>query len=90
MQLSEILYHLNVEGDVNYLNDLVKNQLVKEVIIAASKRHKCKQDVLQSWLCDYTIRYYKWDDSEYCEERYLNLIRKYLGRKARSVNGNKK
>jgi hypothetical protein len=87
MQLSEILYHLNVEGDVNYLKDLVKNQLVKDVITAASKRHKCKQGVLRSWLCDYTIRYYKWDDGEYCEERYVQAIRKFLGRKARSING---
>jgi hypothetical protein len=86
LKLQEILYHLNVEGDMNFLKDLVRNQSVQNVIIAASKRHKCKQDVLKSWLCDWVIRYYKFDDGEYCEERFLEMARKYLGRKARKNN----
>jgi hypothetical protein len=87
MDLKDILYEIT-QGDTTYLKNLVKHPLIHEVVVAASKRHKCKQDMLKSWVCDYTLRYYKFDQSEYCEERFINQMTKFLGRKARQSNGN--
>jgi uncharacterized protein (UPF0216 family) len=67
---------------VRALKLLIKDEQVKEVIKAIGKRSKCKRKVLEEMLQEWTMRSYRFDmESEYVEERYLNLIRKYLGRK---------
>jgi hypothetical protein len=85
LQLQEILYHLNTEGDINYLKNLVRNELIQEVVNNASKRHKCKKKILEDLVCDYTLWYFKFEGNvDLIEVRYLESIKKYLGRTVRN------
>jgi hypothetical protein len=59
---------------------LIQDEQVKEVIKAIGKRSKCKRKVLEEMLQEWTMRSYRFDEV-YTEERYINLIKKYLGRK---------
>ena len=86
MRLQQILYEIKVTGDLNYLKDLVRDNEVKSIINNVCKRNKCKSDIVRELLKEYTVRYYRMN-SEFVEERYLNSIKKYLGRKARQING---
>lgn len=86
MKLTEILYHIKINGDWNYLRDLMKDEQVKTLIVGVCKRHRCKADVARELLKDYTVRCYRYDE-EFTEERYINNARKYLGRRVRQLNG---
>lgn len=83
MQLQEILYHLECEGDIFYLKELIDNKLVKEVILKSCQRHKCKKKLAEDLVRDYTLRYYRYED-DFTEERYIHEITKYIGRRVRS------
>jgi hypothetical protein len=82
MELSSLLERIKVDGDLQHLKQLVKDNKVQHVIENVCKRNHCKRNVIEDLLKDYTIRYYKYDD-EYTEERFINSIKKYLGRKGR-------
>ena len=84
MRLQQILYQIKVNGDWNYLRNLMRDEQVKSVVSSVCKRNKCKSDVARELLKDYTVRYYRMDE-EFVEERYLNSIKKYLGRKVRNL-----
>lgn len=86
MKLHEILYEIKVNGDLNFLRDLMRDEQIKNAISGVCKRHKCKADVARELLRDYTVRCYRYDDN-FTEERYLNNVRKYLGRRVRQLNG---
>ena len=86
MQLSQILYEIKVNGDFNFLRDLMRDDQIKNVISGVCKRHKCKSDVTRDLLIDYTVRCYRYDKT-LTEVRYLNNARKYLGRRVRQLNG---
>jgi hypothetical protein len=85
MKLSEILWKIKCNGEVSALKLLIKDEQVREVIKAIGKRSKCKRKVLEEMLQEWTMRNYRWDydacDEWILEERYLNLIRKHLGRR---------
>lgn len=83
--LKEILYLITENGELHYLKELVKNEQVKQIIKNVSNRNKCKSNSVIQYLNDCVVRYYQHDESEYVEERFLNLIKKYLGRKAREI-----
>jgi hypothetical protein len=86
MQLSQILYEIKVNGDLNFLRDLMRDEQIKNTISGVCKRHKCKANIVRELLKDYTVRCYRYDEN-FIEERYLNNARKYLGRRVRQLNG---
>lgn len=86
MQLSQILYEIKVNGNLNCLRDLMRDEQIKNVLSGVCKRHKCKADVARELLVDYTVRCYRYDE-KFTEERYLNNVRKFLGRRVRQLNG---
>lgn len=91
LQLQEILYHLNVEGDISYLKQLLEHEEVKEIILNAHNRHKCKTKILKQLLLDYVIHEYEYTEV-WMTERFKNGAKKWLGQKAREIeigNGQK-
>lgn len=89
MLLIKVLYEIKVNGDLGFLKDLMRDEQVKSVISGVCKRHKCKVDEVKELLRDYTLKNYRFDE-DFTEERYLNGLRKYLGRKIREQNGKNK
>jgi hypothetical protein len=56
MQLSQILYEIKVNGDLNFLRDLMRDEQIKNTISGVCKRHKCKANIVRELLKDYTVR----------------------------------
>ena len=83
MELYEILYEI-YNGNFDLLSDLINNPDVHKIILNAHKRHKCKVKILENLVKDY-MREYEYHASEYVVERFLNDIKKYLGRKVRGL-----
>jgi hypothetical protein len=86
MELQKVLWEIKVNGDVNFLKDIFHDEQVKEIIAHTSRRSKCKRSVLADMLEEYVFSEYVFDTSDYCTERFLNSVRKVLGRKGRSVD----
>jgi hypothetical protein len=84
MKLQEVLYEIKVNGETLYLKDLINNLEVHDVILNAHRRHKCKNKILEDLVRDYTLQYYQYSE-DFTIERYLNGLKKFLGRKARMV-----
>lgn len=88
MTLKELLYKIKIEGDISYLHELLKNEQVKGIITSIVKKYKYNskdvKNIVESFIQDFTLKYYEYMD-DYTEERYINFIRKYLGRKVREV-----
>jgi hypothetical protein len=83
MKLDEILYHIGVEKDLSYLNELIFNNEVHSVVVSSSKRHKCNVGLLNDYVKEYVIKFYEYSESDYLKERFINSLTKFLGRKAR-------
>jgi hypothetical protein len=86
LKLSEILYEIKINGSINFLKDLFRDPEIKEIVAHTSRRSKCKRSVLCDILEQYVISEYVFDESGYCEERFLNSVRKVLGAKGRLVD----
>jgi hypothetical protein len=85
MKLQEILYQIKVMSDVNYLKDLYKDEFVRDIITHVNKHSKCKRSLLIDLLEQYVLEFYVYEESEYISERFLNDIRKYLGRRGQQM-----
>jgi NADPH-dependent ferric siderophore reductase len=86
--LREILYDISVNRNFTkkQIKELFDNEEVYEVMCAAKKRHKCRISQVRELVQDYTIRYYEFDDGEYCVDRYLHQLQKHIGK---GIRGNK-
>jgi CHAT domain-containing protein len=88
LSLDELLYLIKEQGEIPYSQQLLKNEQVKEVIKRTTSRIKSenKEDLYQKAhviIQDIVIREYRYD-SEYTEERFLNIIKKSLGKRLRN------
>jgi hypothetical protein len=83
LSLRDILYEIKINGDINFIKDLCKNEEVRDVITKVSQRSRCDKSILINILKEYVLNEYMFDTSDYCEDRFVNNIKKYLGRRVR-------
>jgi hypothetical protein len=85
LDLRQILYEIKMNGEINYFRDLFRNEEIREIVNHVSRRNKCDKSILFNMLRGYVLNEYEYDKSEYCGERFLNEIKKVLGRKGREI-----
>lgn len=88
LNLKEILKLIKIENKTEYLQDLIKNNKIKSIIGGIVRKYNYNltdiKQITENLVMEYTIRYYEYTE-DYTEEKYINFIRKYLGRKVKSM-----
>lgn len=86
LSLQELLEKTKKDKNPYYTEQILQNRKVNNIILNTCRRFKVKRFQVKLWIIEYTLKYYKLDESEWCEERYLNAIKKWTGRKAAKEN----
>lgn len=89
LSLQELLEKTKKEKNPFYTKEILRSKKVSTVINYVCRKFKVKRLQVELWIIEYTLKYYKLDDL-YIEERFLNGIRKYTGRKAAEFSGKEK
>lgn len=87
LELKEILYKIKVDGDLSYLNNLIKfdkvQNLIRNIIKKYHFNNKHIKFLCETMIKEITIKNFNYQDSDYIEEQYLHYLKKSLGRKVR-------
>jgi len=87
MKLEGLLYEIKINDNPYYLNQLLKNPKVNQVILGLCKRYRCRRLIVEDLLKCYIKNEYVYDEnSEFIGERFVNLVQKYLGRRVYEIS----